>query len=114
MNTLEERVRAALRTHAEDFSADPDAWARIQRRSLAGRKRRARVRWSRPSRFLIPVAAAAAVVAIVVAAVALSDAFGRATGAPAAPVPGRLRRSARARSRRRPDRTRLAGLRRRC
>ena len=83
MNTLEERVRAALRTHAEDFSADPDAWARIQRRSLAARKRRTRVRWSRPGRLLIPAAAAAAVVAIVVAAVALSDAFGRATGAPA-------------------------------
>jgi hypothetical protein len=83
MNTLEDRVRTALRAHAEDFSADPDAWARIQRRSLTARSRRARVRWSRPGRFLIPAAAAAAVVAIVVAAVSLSDAFGRATGAPA-------------------------------
>jgi hypothetical protein len=66
MNTLEDRVRAALRAHAEDFSADPDAWTRIRARSRAAGTRRGGPRWSRLSRFLIPAAAAAAVVAVVV------------------------------------------------
>jgi hypothetical protein len=78
MNTLEDRVRAALRAHAEDFSADPDAWTRIRARSRAAGTRRGRPRWSRLSRFLIPASAAAAVVVIVVAAMALSNVFGPA------------------------------------
>lgn len=81
MSMLEDRVRAALTARAEEFSAQPDAWARIRARSRAGGRRRARMRWSRTSRFLIPAAAAAAVVAIVVAAVGLSDVFGRAGSA---------------------------------
>jgi hypothetical protein len=80
MNTLEDRVRAALRVRAEDFSAHPDAWARIRTRSRAARRRRGGPRWSGLSRFLIPASAAAAVVIIVVASVALSSVFGRAGG----------------------------------
>jgi hypothetical protein len=84
MNTLEDRVRAALRARAEDFSADPDAWTRIRARSRAGRRRRGAPRWSRPSRFMIPAAAAAAVVAIVVGVtVAVNGISGRTAGAPA-------------------------------
>lgn len=66
MSTLEDRVRAALRAHAEEFSAHPDAWARIRARSLAGRRRHRVLRWRPSGRFVIPTAAAAAVVAIVV------------------------------------------------
>ncbi|HEV2254119.1 MAG TPA: hypothetical protein VGS06_13070 [Streptosporangiaceae bacterium] len=83
MNTLEDRVRGALRARAEDFSASPDAWARIRARSRAARGRRGGLRSLRAGQLLIPVAAAAAVVAIVVASVGLSDVFGRAGSAPA-------------------------------
>jgi hypothetical protein len=85
MNTLEDRVRAALRVRAEDFSADPDALARIRAKAQAARRRRGGPRSSAMSRFLIPTAAAAAVVAIVVAVtVTVNGVSGRATGAPAA------------------------------
>ena len=83
MNTLEDRVRGALRAHAEGFSAGPDAWARIRARSLARGRRRGVLRFWPEGRLLIPVAAAAAVVAIVLASVGLSDLFGRAGSAPA-------------------------------
>jgi hypothetical protein len=82
MNTLEDRVRGALRVRAEDFSADPDAWARIRTRSRAARRRPPVLRFLRGGRLLIPAAAAAAVVAIVLASVGLSDVFGRAGSAP--------------------------------
>jgi hypothetical protein len=83
MNTLEDRVRAALRAHAEDFAAYPDAWARIRARSRAARRRRGVLRWSQPGRFLIPAAAAAAVVAIVLTVtVVVHGVTGRAAGAP--------------------------------
>jgi hypothetical protein len=78
MNTLEDRVRSALRARAEDFSADPDAWLRLAARRRTGRKRRAplvRRRW--PAAFLVPAAAAAAVAATVVAAVTLAGVAGR-------------------------------------
>lgn len=66
MNTVEDRLRDALRAHAEDFSAHPDAWERTMAR---GRKRPGRSpRWTR---FMIPAAAAAAVVAVVAGAIAL-------------------------------------------
>jgi hypothetical protein len=78
MSMLEDRVRAALSAHAEEFSAHPDAWARIRARSVAARRRRGGPRWLRPSRFLIPAAAAAAVVAIVVAGLAVGNVFGQA------------------------------------
>ena len=81
MNTLEDRVRGALRAHAETFSADPDAWARLQDRSRARRRRRGGPRWPAFSRFLVPAAAAAAVVAIAVAAAAAGNVFGRAGSA---------------------------------
>lgn len=69
MSTVEERLRAALQAHAEDFQARPDAWPRLQaRRRSAARRRRLAPRVSWPARFMIPAAAAAAVVAVVVAA----------------------------------------------
>jgi hypothetical protein len=68
MNSVEERLREALRAHAEEFTAHPDAW-----RQLTARRRRrggAHWRWSRFSwPALIPLAAAAAVIAVVAAAV---------------------------------------------
>jgi len=85
MNTLEDRVRSALRARAEDFSADPDAWLRVAARRRAGRKRRVvllRRRW--PAAFLLPAAAAAAVVATVVAAVTVAGVAGRPASAPGA------------------------------
>lgn len=85
MNTLEDRVRAALQVRAEDFSADPDALARIRARAWAARRRPGGPRSPAVSRFLIPTAAAAAVVGIVVAVtVTVNGVSGRATGAPAA------------------------------
>jgi hypothetical protein len=84
MNALEDRLRAALRTGAEDFSAHADAWELIRARSLKARGRRGLPRQSRPSRFMIPAAAAAAVVAVVVlAVVAVNLIAGRSAGAPA-------------------------------
>jgi hypothetical protein len=84
MNTLEDRLRAVLQIRAEDFSAHPDAWQQIQARSRDARKRRGVLRWSRPSRLMIPAAAAAAVVAvIVVVTVAVNGVTGRSAGAPA-------------------------------
>ena len=83
MNTLEDRVRAALRVRAEDFSADPDALARIRARAQAARRRRGGPRSPSVGRFLIPAVAAAAVVAIVAAVtVTVNGISGRATGAP--------------------------------
>lgn len=67
MNSVEERLREALRVRAEDFGAHPDAWRRLQARSRA-RRARQRLTQDWPARFVIPAAAAAAVVAIVVAA----------------------------------------------
>lgn len=83
MNTLEDRIRAALRVRAEGFSADPDALARIRTRAQAARRRRGLPRSSAVGRFLIPTAAAAAVVAIVAAVtVTVNGISGRPTGAP--------------------------------
>jgi hypothetical protein len=88
MNTLEDRVRAALDAHAEEFSADPDAWARIRARSLTAQKPRVRWRRRRPGRFLIPAAAAATVVAIVLAVTAtVHGVAGRSAGGPTGATP---------------------------
>ena len=34
MNSVEERVREALRAHAEGFTAHPDAWEQLTARGL--------------------------------------------------------------------------------
>jgi len=73
MNTVEDRVRAALRAHAEDFSASADAWERVTARSAAtARRRQAAPSRLTPSRRFLrhagPAAAAVAVIAVVVAA----------------------------------------------
>jgi hypothetical protein len=98
MNTIEDRLRDALRERAGHSPInDPDAWSQTVARS---RRRPARIGgWSR---FMIPAAAAAAVVAIVAGATALtgggppggpgatgsSSASPTASGAPAPPGPG--------------------------
>ena len=70
MNTLEDRLRAALAERATLSPIDPAAWDKTVARS----HRRRRFRWLRPARtgLLIPAAAAAAVTAIAVAATLLT------------------------------------------
>jgi hypothetical protein len=84
MNSVEERLREALRAHAEEFTAHPGAWRQL----TARRRRRARPRAPRWSRLsgpaLIPLAAAAAVlVAIAAAILVVHGVSGRAGQAPA-------------------------------
>lgn len=81
LDSTEERLRAALRAHAEEFTAHPDAWPRL----TARRRRRGGPRWSqRPGPALIPLAAAAAVLAVIAAAIlVVHGVSGRAGDAPA-------------------------------
>jgi hypothetical protein len=96
MNTIEDRLREALRERAGQSPIGPDAWTR----TVARVRRPARARaWSR---VVIPLAAAAAVVAIVVGATVLTggphggsgppgtsaSARPPVSGAPAPPGPG--------------------------
>jgi TRAP-type uncharacterized transport system fused permease subunit len=69
MNTIEDRLREALRERAKYSPVDPDAWVKTVART---RPARGRTRAGARSRFLIPVAAAAAVVAIVLGVTALT------------------------------------------
>jgi hypothetical protein len=85
MNTLEDRLRAALHAHAEDFSAQPDAWQQLNAKSLAGSGPRPVSGRSWAVRFGVPAAAAAAVIVIVVVAATLAGTFGR-TGGSASPL----------------------------
>ena len=93
MNVLEERLRAALQAHAEDFQGHPDAWRRLQagRMRRAARRRRLAPRASWPAGFVIPAAAAAAVLAIVVAAALVVNGVPGRTGTAGAsrPTPAR-------------------------
>ena len=73
MNTIEDRLREALRERARYSPVDPDAWAKTVART---RPARGRLRAGARSRFLIPVAAAAAVVAIVLGVTALAGHLG--------------------------------------
>lgn len=66
MNGVEERLREALRAHAEGFTAHPDAWRQLNARSHRAGSRRQWFRLSWPA--MIPLAAAVAVVAVVAAA----------------------------------------------
>jgi hypothetical protein len=79
MNGVEERLRAALRAHAEEFTAHPDAW-----RQLTARRRRRGGPRLRSSRFsgpaLIPLAAAAAVLAVISAAILVVHGISGGTG----------------------------------
>jgi hypothetical protein len=76
MNTVEDRLRAALDARAEDFGASPDAWQRIRVRA----RRRPSVPQAWPTRLAAPLAAAAAVVAIVVLATTLAGNGGQRGG----------------------------------
>jgi hypothetical protein len=90
MNTVEDRLRDALRERAAHSPIDPDAWEQ----TVARVRRPVRARpWAR---FVIPVAAAAAVVAVIAGAAALTrlgDQHGSgrpaspAASAPAVPAP---------------------------
>jgi len=94
MNTVEDRLRDALRERARQSPIDPDAWER----TLARTRRLRAGAWSR---FMVPAAAAAAVVAIIAGAVVLTGRGGPhggsgytsgATASPSAtppPPPGR-------------------------
>jgi len=79
MNTIEDRLREALRERARYSPVDPDAWAKTVART---RPARGRPRAGARSRFLIPVAAAAAVVAIVLGVTALTGHLGSRGRAP--------------------------------
>lgn len=85
MNSVEERVREALRAHAEGFTAHPDAWEQLTARGL---RRGGPQSWRsrRPGPVLIPLAAAVAVVVAV--AVAILVARGITGGAGKAPESG--------------------------
>jgi hypothetical protein len=79
MNTIEDRLREALRERAAQSPIDPDAWAHTVTRS-----RRRSGRPERPAtwtRVMIPVAAAAAVVAIVAGATVLTGGLRGGSGA---------------------------------
>ena len=79
MNTIEDRLRDALRERARHSPIDPDAWEQ----TVARVRRPVRARaWSR---FIVPVAAAAAVVAIVAGATVLTghEGLGAGPGRPA-------------------------------
>lgn len=74
MNTIEDRLRDALRERARHSPIDPDAWEQ----TVARVRRPVRARaWSR---FIVPVAAAAAVVAIVAGATVLTGHEGLGAG----------------------------------
>ena len=77
MNDLESRLRTALRTRAEEFTASPDAWQRTTART---RRRPRLVTSGMPGRRgltrFTPLAAAAAVVAIAITTAAVASAGG--------------------------------------
>jgi hypothetical protein len=80
MNTLEDRLREALRERAGQSPVSPDAWSR----TLARTRRRV---WTPAwTRFMIPVTAAAAIVVIIVGAAVLTGTRGQ-HGRPGQPGP---------------------------
>lgn len=88
---MEGRLRDALAAHAQTFSASPDAWQRIQAKEAAlqgqrrGRPGPRGTGWlARHSAFVLPAAAAAAVVTIAVSATTLAHGFSGTTGRSAA------------------------------
>jgi hypothetical protein len=94
MNAIEDRLRDALRDRAAHSPISPDAWERTVARTRRRRPGRPTPRWSR---IMIPLAAAAAVVAIIIGATAVtshgdpSSAPSGATGSkPTSPAPARI------------------------
>jgi hypothetical protein len=77
MTALEDRVRAALREHAESFPIDPGAWEAVRRKAerspRSGGARRA-ARMTRARRYAVPLVAAVAVAAT---ALTVTDMAGR-------------------------------------
>jgi hypothetical protein len=83
---IEGRLRDAIAAHANTFSASPDAWQHVLAKEAGlSRHRRGRSRlpaaaWlARHSEFVIPAAAAAAVVAVALSATALAHGFSGTT-----------------------------------
>lgn len=79
---IEDRLKDALESHAETFTASPDAWQRMAAR--APRPAGGQTGWlARHTAFVIPAAAAATVVAVALSAMALAHGLsgtGRAGG----------------------------------
>jgi Flp pilus assembly protein TadB len=84
MNGVEERLRAALHAHAEEFTAHPDAWRQLTARRRQGGRSRWRFRFS--GSVLLPVAAAMAVVAAVAVAIVLVRAISGPAGQARSPA----------------------------
>jgi hypothetical protein len=93
-STTEDRLRAALQAHAEDFTVSQDAWQQLaartegtSSRATGGRTTGIRTTGSRQARrlaqakFAVPAAAAAAVVIVIVAATTITHGL---AGSPAA------------------------------
>jgi hypothetical protein len=81
MNGVEERLREALRAHAEEFTAHPDAWRQLTARGRRrGGPRRRWPRFSGPA--LVPLAAAAAVLAVIAAAILVAHGVSDGAGKP--------------------------------
>lgn len=82
MNSLEERLREALRERATQSPVSPDAWSRTLART---RRRTWAPAWTR---FVIPVAAAAATIAIIIGIAALTGNHGPrgGSGQPSGPT----------------------------
>jgi hypothetical protein len=90
MNTLEERLRAALDAKADTFSASPDAWQQIDAKDRRGSGRPARRgirQLTRRSPLLLPAAAAAVVTAAVLGATAVAHGFAGSAAHGGATVP---------------------------
>jgi hypothetical protein len=83
---MEGRLRDALAAHAQTFSGSPDAWQHIQAKAGLPGQRRGRpgphgTGWlARHSAFMLPAAAAGAVVAIALSATALAHGFSGTAG----------------------------------
>jgi hypothetical protein len=94
MNTLEDRLRTALRSRAESFPVDPGAWQEVQRRaerSPRGARPRPPAGLAR-GKFAVPAVAAAAVTALILAIAWMVGPFGlKPAAGPSGPAAAALK-----------------------